>query len=149
MFANLTSTLQILLFVKTREPVSAAKRRNQNSSSSSSVFVTLEMHVTRTYSEMRDDARTHREIKSSARKISNATRLVIIPAKSLTLRTVTRVIWLSQTHVPMDTRREESISASVSEQLNVTLMNKRLALAYLLVLFVGITGCRKEIRSPQ
>lgn len=129
-----------------REPVSTARRRSQSSPPSSSVFVTLEMRNAHVFRCTRADARTRREIKSWTRKISDATRHAIIPAKSLTLRIVTQVIWLNQTRVPMDTRREESIlgSATVSGQLNVTLMNKRLTPVCLLALF-GITGCRKEI----
>lgn len=50
--------------------------------------------------------------KPRAREIVDATRRGITLANSLTLRIVTPVIWLivSQTRVPMDTRREERVS---------------------------------------
>jgi len=104
---RLTSTLQILLFATTRDPW---VQQDDKIKTRRRLFSFPWKCVTRTYSEVRDDTRTHREIKSRMRKISDTTRPVIIPAKSLTLRTVTRVIWLSQTRVPMDTRREKRVS---------------------------------------
>lgn len=75
------------------------------------------------------DART----RDKAREIFDATRFVRIPTKSLTLRIVTRVIWLrcdSRSH-GYTTRGACLGSASVSgRQLNASLMNKRLVPPY-------------------
>lgn len=99
MIAALTSASQNLS-AAICELGSAARRRTQNQSSS--VFVTLEM-LEPDACVLRS-AETHRWTKERGR-IFDATKRVGIPTKSLTLRTVTRVIWLSRTRVSMDTPR--------------------------------------------
>lgn len=78
------------------------------------------------------DART-RELGDKAREIFDATRFVRIPTKSLTLRIVTRVIWLrcnSRFHGYTTERSVSRFRFCFGRQLNVPVMNKRLIPPY-------------------
>lgn len=97
----LTSTSRILLFVTTRGPVRCGETAQIKISSPSSVFVTLEMrntHVFRSTRRREDVPGDKVESAKDLRRDETDNNSGEIPNPK------NRVIWLSQTHVPMDTR---------------------------------------------